>query len=88
LIPPSDTRLFELRVASSSHLAGQTIRQAELPPDTLFVAVVRGGRSLFPNAETRLEEGDELSVLTSGAREREARAYLAREVTEGLSSHH
>lgn len=75
---PSDTRLLELEVAAGSMLAGRILRDAKLPPGALIVAVVRDGQSFFPRADSRIDEGDVVSILTSSAQERDLRALLSR----------
>lgn len=73
---PSDTRLFEIQVTAGSILAGRTLREAHLPPGALIVAVVRDGQSFFPHADSRIDAGDMVSILTSSAHERDLRTLL------------
>ena len=78
---PSDTRLLEIQVAPSSPLAGRALRDIKLPPETLIVSMVRNGHSSFPKADTRINEGDTVSLLTSSDRERDLRIYLSQEIS-------
>jgi len=50
--------IVEVRVPRGSRLAGTTLREAQLPHDSIVVAIRRGTRTLFPHGETTLEAGD------------------------------
>ncbi len=76
-LPPSAT-LLELRLDEASPLAGRTLREANLPSESLVVAITRDGEALFPRAATRLEPGDIVAILTTPQREQEIRTYLQR----------
>jgi CIC family chloride channel protein len=74
---PAGTVLFEVRLQSASPLAGRTLREAALPKDVLVASIVRGGETIFPRADSRLESGDEVMILATATSERALRAYLA-----------
>jgi trk system potassium uptake protein TrkA len=47
-------------------LAGRSIGEVDLPPDSALVAILREGRVVLPSPEGTLEVGDEvLAVATS-----------------------
>ncbi|GAA3758068.1 trk system potassium uptake protein TrkA [Spinactinospora alkalitolerans] len=62
-----DTDLLELTLPDGAPHAGRPVRElsAELPEDTVLVAVVRDGHVRAPYAETMLEAGDDLVFLSS-----------------------
>jgi CIC family chloride channel protein len=56
-------RMFEAEVQEESPLANTEVRSLSLPPDTLLVAVRRGGRTLIPRGDTVLRPGDRVVAL-------------------------
>lgn len=50
--------IVEVRVPERSRLAGATLREANLPKESIVVAVRRRGETLFPHGETTFEPGD------------------------------
>jgi CIC family chloride channel protein len=73
---PPETVLFEVRVGPASPLAGRTLREAELPPNTLVVSVGHEGEIIFPRATTRLALGDVVQIMAEPAGEPALRAFL------------
>jgi CIC family chloride channel protein len=71
-----DTTMFEVRIEPDSALSGRTLRNAQLPKDTMVVSVTHEGKTIFPNADTKLIPGDKILIMTNPARERELRAFL------------
>jgi CBS domain-containing protein len=74
---PAGTVLFEVRLQPTSPLAGRTLRQAALPDDVLVASIVRGGETIFPRADSRLEAGDGVMILATAASEQALRTYLS-----------
>ena len=66
---PEETSLFDVQLRASSPVAGRTLRDAALPGSLLVVAIRRDGETIFPNANTRLQAGDVLTVVAEAARE-------------------
>lgn len=62
---PADASVFEVRLDASSPLLGRTLSEARLPRDTLVVSIMRAGTPVFPRASTRLEAGDQITILTN-----------------------
>jgi len=50
---------------SSYRCYGKTLRQLSLPGDVLILALRRQGEVLVPNGDTRIEQGDHLSLVGS-----------------------
>lgn len=50
--------IVEVRVPDGSRLAGSTLREANLPKESIVVALRRHGKTLFPHGETTFEPGD------------------------------
>ncbi len=60
-----DAELLQIRVPRPSRLHGVYISELRLPPGTMVSLVVRDGVVFTPQPTTRLEEGDQLLVVTS-----------------------
>jgi len=54
--------ISELRV-ENDHMIGKTLRQLDLPGDVLVLALLRNGELLVPHGNTRLEQGDTLTLV-------------------------
>ncbi len=48
---------------SNPDIAGQLLRDLRLPSDVLFLDVTRNGTVILPNGYTRLEQGDEVTLV-------------------------
>jgi CIC family chloride channel protein len=73
---PSTTGLLEMTVPITSPIAGQSLGNARLPAQTLIVSVMRDGEALFPTAQTKIESGDVIGILTPVANEPAVRNWL------------
>ena len=73
---PGNTALFEVKISTSSLLAGKILRDAHFPPDTLVVSITRKGSTIFPHADTRLESGDVVAVMADPAHETDLHKFL------------
>jgi trk system potassium uptake protein TrkA len=61
----SGLELVEIRLPESSPVAGRSVREVLLPPESLISLVVDpGGVPRIPSGETRLNAGDALVVVT------------------------
>jgi len=74
---PAGTVLFEVRLQATSPLAHRTLREVALPRDVLVASIVRGGETIFPRADSRLEAGDDVMILATATSEATLRSYLA-----------
>ena len=68
--------LVELRLPETSPCQGKTIRDLNLPGDTVIVSVIRGGRLIIPRGDTRLETGDEILAVSTVAAEKALKELL------------
>jgi trk system potassium uptake protein TrkA len=60
--------IIEVEVTDGAPAAGRRINDLELPDGCLVVSVIRNGAGFVPNAETVIEQGDEVvAVLNPGA---------------------
>jgi chloride channel protein, CIC family len=50
--------IIEVKVRSTSGLAGKSLKEARLPKESIIVAIRRNGTTIFPHGDTRLEPGD------------------------------
>jgi trk system potassium uptake protein TrkA len=57
-IGDAEAEVIEAQVLSTSPLAGQTIRDIDLPEGAMIGAIRRRGKFVRPTASTRIEEGD------------------------------
>lgn len=61
-----EPRSVYIGVQTGSAMAGRTIAQAGLPRGCLVTAVERGGSVVLPSAQTVLQPGDHITILTPG----------------------
>jgi CBS domain-containing protein len=60
------TGATQVTVTADSTVVGKTLRHAELPPGLLVTSISRDDKVLYPDGETTLEVGDQLTVIGSG----------------------
>ena len=60
----------------TSPLAGQRIRDLQMPRGSLLISVMRGGRGLVPTGDTVLEAGDEVMAVLEAEVEAELTSFL------------
>ncbi len=63
----SGATLIEAKVDGSSNFIGRRVSDAGFPRGTLVVTIRRGDQLIFPHSDTRLEVGDQASILTDEA---------------------
>ena len=69
-LPEQHLEIIELLLPEGSPVIGHRVGDLQLPDGTLLISVLRGSEGLIPNADTVLEEGDEiLAVLDPGKEE-------------------
>jgi trk system potassium uptake protein TrkA len=68
--------LVEVRLPETSPCQGKTIRDLDLPPDTVIVSVIRAGKLVIPRGDTRLETGDEILAVSTVAAEKSLKDRL------------
>ncbi|SLN13075.1 Trk system potassium transporter TrkA [Roseisalinus antarcticus] len=62
-IGDAEAELIEAQVLSTSPIAGQKIRDIEFPEGVLVGGLVKAGRYVKPDGETRVEEGDLVTIF-------------------------
>ncbi len=62
-IGDGEAELIEAQVLGTSALAGRTVRDAELPDAALIGLIQQGGKLVVPRGDTRLAEGDVLTIF-------------------------
>ena len=54
--------IVEVRVPRGARLDGRSLREAQLPKESIVVAIRRRGRTLFPHGDTVLKAGDTVVI--------------------------
>jgi cell volume regulation protein A len=62
-----DADLLQVRIPPGSRLHGVYVPELRLPPGATVSLVVRNGGSFTPNSTTRLQEGDQILVVSTAA---------------------
>jgi CBS domain-containing protein len=76
------TVMLEAQIEPGTRLAGRSLREAVLPPESLVVSIRRQNELLFPRGRTVIEAGDLVTFLVSPNGEERLRAYLAERVEQ------
>ena len=67
---------MEVTLAPDSPIIGKAVREAGMPRDSTFVAVVREDHVIVPRGDTTFEDGDEVLALVTPDSEDEVRQLL------------
>lgn len=59
--------IVEEKVHPQAVVAGKSLREIDLPPECVFVAVLRRGRLIVPKGDTTLQPVDEVIALVHGS---------------------
>ena len=62
-IGDGEAEVIEAQVLRTSALAGRLVRESEMPEDARIGVIRRGDKVFTPKSETRLAEGDELTIF-------------------------
>lgn len=62
-IGDAEAEVIEAQVLGTSAIAGKTIRTAELPQDCRVGLIQKGDEAVLPRGDTRIEEGDVLTIF-------------------------
>ena len=73
-----DVRYLDLRVTRESGLGGRMLSDIHLTPDAVIVAVRHDGATLIPRGNTRLSEGDRVTVIATASAVEEVRDTFQR----------
>ncbi len=63
-----DAELLTMTVPPASGLNSVSVLELRLPDPAVITLIIRDGHSFVPDLDTRLQAGDELLVITTGAR--------------------
>ena len=66
-IGDAEAEIIEAQVLSTSPMAGQAIRDLNLPEGVLIGAVQTGGKVIRPTGSTKLEDGDVIAIFAMAA---------------------
>lgn len=69
LLKNSSIEIVEVELANRSPLVGRTLRQIDLPGDTLVIGVLRAGVPSIPNPDITFAPGDTIIALVSASNE-------------------
>jgi trk system potassium uptake protein TrkA len=69
-------QLVEVRLGEDSPIAGQAIREINVPRDATFVAIVRDDHVVMARGDTVFHPGDEVLALVTPDSEDEVRHIL------------
>jgi chloride channel protein, CIC family len=62
----AEPAMIDVVVEAGSPMAGKRVQDLGLPAGSLLVTIKRAGRHMVPAGGTRLREGDEVTLITSG----------------------
>ncbi len=71
-----EAALVEVGLPETSPCRGKAIRELDLPPDTVIVSVIRGGKLVIPRGDTKLETGDEILAVSTVKAEKPLKEIL------------
>lgn len=74
------TVMLESEIEPGMRLVGHSLREAQLPTDSMVVSIRRQNELLFPRGSTVVEPGDLVTFLVNPGSEEPLRAYLAERV--------
>ncbi len=66
-ISREQAEVFEIKIDSSSKLAGKTIAKASIPKDTIILAVIKNETTIVPDGTTVLDVGDKVVMLAASS---------------------
>jgi trk system potassium uptake protein TrkA len=69
--------MVEITLPGHSPLVSTRVGDVAWPPETVLVAIIRGGRPIAPGPDDTLEDADELLLLTVAESEAELQSLLA-----------
>ncbi|HEY3413681.1 MAG TPA: TrkA family potassium uptake protein [Armatimonadota bacterium] len=69
LLKNSSIEIVEVELASRSPVIGQSLKQIDLPGDTLVIGILRDGNPSLPDADAPFRTGDTIIALVSAVNE-------------------
>ncbi len=77
LLKGSNIEIVEVELANRSPIVGQTLKQLDLPPETLIIGVMRNGKPSLPNPDEAFQINDTVIALVSATSEPALRSMLS-----------
>jgi trk system potassium uptake protein len=71
-----DLEVVEASIPPTAQIVGRLIRDLRLPPESVFLLILRGGSPVVPGGQTAIEAGDEIIALTKVESESRLREML------------
>ncbi len=62
-IGDGEAEIIEAQVLNTAPIAGQTVRAAELPRDSIIGLIRKGDQIIVPRGDTRIEDGDVMTIF-------------------------
>ncbi len=62
-IGDGEAEIIEAQVLNTAPIAGQTVRAAELPRDSIIGLIQKGDQIIVPKGDTRIEDGDVMTIF-------------------------
>lgn len=73
-----NSAIMQLPLPKDAHILGKTISKINLPEDCLIISIRRGSRLIIAHGYTRLQAGDQLTLITHKDNQREIVDFLTR----------
>jgi Trk K+ transport system NAD-binding subunit len=65
--------IVEVNLDASSPVVGKSLAEISLPEGSCVVSIIRAGRAIVPQGDTKLEEGDTVITLVESSKEAQMR---------------
>lgn len=72
----ANVEVVEATISQDSKIINKSLRDLQLPPDSIISLIVREGQVVIPTGQTSLAPGDEVVALTTVEKENELRNVL------------
>jgi trk system potassium uptake protein TrkA len=78
--------IIEMLLGKDSGVTGRRVGDLHMPEGSLLISVLRAGKGFVPNADTVLEEGDEVLAVLDPGKEDELKILFGPAGDGGISS--
>ncbi|MEM4702442.1 MAG: Trk system potassium transporter TrkA, partial [Archaeoglobaceae archaeon] len=79
-----EMEILEIQVAPDSDIVGKSVRDLELPPETLIISICRNGKILSPEIE-KIEVGDRIEILGKHSEINKLRGIFGEQITNKIT---
>lgn len=73
----AQAQFTEISLPPASRAVGRSVAELGLPRTALLISIRRGGELIIPRGDTRLEAGDEVTILTERDQAAEVKTWLS-----------